>query len=111
MSSPPPPSAQDLLMPGGTPIGKKGKRSSIREVPGGKDEAEDLFDDLMANRRLLHLPSYRERCWPPAAPGGQPAGFVRRQRAVSQRLMWIYPAFRSRRSSSCKEERWPILKQ
>jgi hypothetical protein len=36
----------DVLMPGGKPIGQPGASPDIREVPGGQKEAEDLFNDL-----------------------------------------------------------------
>lgn len=43
-------SAQNLLIPGGNPIGSPGgtkkNRQNIREVPGGQSAAYDLFDHL-----------------------------------------------------------------
>jgi hypothetical protein len=37
---------EEILMPGGEPIGTAGSRPDIREVPGGVDEAEELFGQL-----------------------------------------------------------------
>ena len=42
-------SPEDLLMPGGKPIGTKGTRVSIRELPGGEDEAREFFNRLSAS--------------------------------------------------------------
>jgi len=36
----------DLLTPGDIPIGTAGSRPEIRELPGGINAAQDLFDDL-----------------------------------------------------------------
>ena len=58
MASPTPPSPQDLLMPKGKPIGRKGSKASIREVPGGQKEAEDLFDDLTVGGKPVVVPAY-----------------------------------------------------
>jgi hypothetical protein len=53
-----PPSPKDLLMPQGKPLGTKGGKASIREVPGGKKAAEDLFDDLSAGGTPAVVPAY-----------------------------------------------------
>lgn len=58
MPAAPPPSPKDLLMPNGKPIGKKGSKASIREVPGGKKAADDLFDDLTAGGTPVVVPTY-----------------------------------------------------
>lgn len=58
---PPPaaiPSPDDLLMPKGKPIGMPGSKPSIREVPGGKKAADDLFDDLIAGGKPARVPTY-----------------------------------------------------
>jgi hypothetical protein len=49
---------QDLLMPQGKPIGTEGSKASIREVPGGRKAAEDLFDDLTAGGKPAVVPTY-----------------------------------------------------
>ncbi|HEY7156740.1 MAG TPA: hypothetical protein VH575_22415 [Gemmataceae bacterium] len=61
MASAPPPSPQDLLMPGGKPIGTKGSKASIREVPGGPKAAEDFFDNLAAGGNPVTVPTYPGR--------------------------------------------------
>ena len=53
-----PPSPKDLLTPKGKPIGTKGSKSSIREVPGGQKAAEDFFDALTAGGKPVAVPSY-----------------------------------------------------
>jgi hypothetical protein len=58
MASAPPPSPKDLLMPQGKPIGTKGSKASIREVPGGQKVADDLFDDLTVGGKPVVVPSY-----------------------------------------------------
>jgi hypothetical protein len=37
---------QDILMPGGSRVGKPGTSPEIRVLPGGQREAEDFFDVL-----------------------------------------------------------------
>ncbi|MBS0208237.1 MAG: hypothetical protein JSS27_04710 [Planctomycetes bacterium] len=39
-------SIQDILMPGGKPVGAPGSSSDIREVQGGLREAQNFFDEL-----------------------------------------------------------------
>jgi hypothetical protein len=58
MSSSTPPSPKDLLMPKGKPIGAKGSKASIREVPGGQKAADDLFDDLTVGGKPVVVPTY-----------------------------------------------------
>jgi hypothetical protein len=58
MAAATPPSPQDLLMPNGNPIGTKGSKASIREVPGGQKAADDLFDDLTAGGKPVTVPTY-----------------------------------------------------
>ncbi len=36
----------DILMPGGSPLGQPGSSPDIREVPGGLNEAYDMFAEL-----------------------------------------------------------------
>jgi hypothetical protein len=59
-------SLEDLLMPGGAPIGQPGASPDIREVPGGRRNAADFFDELSAggvldssttHPRLIRLPA------------------------------------------------------
>jgi hypothetical protein len=45
-------------MPKGKPIGTKGSKASIREVPGGQKAADDLFDDLTAGGKPVTVPTY-----------------------------------------------------
>jgi hypothetical protein len=58
MSSAPPPSPQDLLMPKGKPIGTEGSKPSIREIPGGQKAADDLFTDLTSGGKAAAVPTY-----------------------------------------------------
>jgi hypothetical protein len=58
MDSPTPQSPQDLLMPNGKPIGTRGSKDSIREVPGGQKAADEMFDELTASGKPVALPSY-----------------------------------------------------
>ena len=55
-------SVEDILMPGGKPIGVKASswRASarLREVSGGKDEAERLFQELAQGGREITPPGY-----------------------------------------------------
>jgi hypothetical protein len=55
----PPP--QDLLMPNGQPIGTAGSKAAIREVPGGQQEAEDLFNNLTVGGSPVSAPTYPGR--------------------------------------------------
>src|SRR5262245_7962246 len=36
----------DKVMPGGLPIGTRGKSAKVRELPGGLEQAKDMFDYL-----------------------------------------------------------------
>jgi hypothetical protein len=45
-------------MPKGKPIGTKGSKASIREVPGGQKAADDLFDDLTVGGKPVVSPNY-----------------------------------------------------
>jgi hypothetical protein len=45
-------------MPNGQLIGTAGSKPSIREVPGGKKAADDLFDDLTAGGAPAVVPTY-----------------------------------------------------
>jgi hypothetical protein len=58
MASVTPPSPNDLLMPKGKPIGAKGSKASIREIPGGQKAADDLFDDLTVGGKPVAVPTY-----------------------------------------------------
>jgi hypothetical protein len=58
MSSSSPPTPDDLLIPNGFPVGSEGSRPSIREVPGGLEAAQDLFDDLAVGGRPVNVPTY-----------------------------------------------------
>lgn len=55
---PPPESPKDLLIPQGKPIGTKGSKPSIRELPGGQKAADDLFDDLSVGGNPIIVPGY-----------------------------------------------------
>jgi len=46
------------LLPNGKPIGTKGSKASIREVPGGQNEAEDLFNGLTIGGKPATVPTY-----------------------------------------------------
>lgn len=58
MAPTPPPSPKALLMPQGKPIGTKGSKASIREVPGGQKAADDLFDELTVGGKPVVVPTY-----------------------------------------------------
>jgi hypothetical protein len=61
MSSSSPSTPNDLLMPNGLPIGTRGKRPSIRLMPGGIKAADHLFDDLAVDGTPVELPTYPGR--------------------------------------------------
>jgi len=58
MASAPPPSPKDLLMPQGKPLGTKGRKASIREVPGGPQAADDFFKELTVGGKPVVVPTY-----------------------------------------------------
>jgi RHS repeat-associated protein len=62
---------EDILMPGGSPIGEAGSTPEIREVPGGVKEAEDMFDELSKGGTVVpgNYPGTRV-----ALPGGGTVG-------------------------------------
>lgn len=66
------PSPKDLLMPNGIPIGTTGSDPSIREVPGGQTDAEDLFNDLAVGGNAVNVPTYPGRMLD--LPGGGRVG-------------------------------------
>ncbi len=45
-------------MPTSKPIGTRGSKASIREVPGGQEGAEDFFDELTVGGMPVTLPGY-----------------------------------------------------
>jgi hypothetical protein len=55
-------SIDEILMPGGKPIGVKGSRprasARLREVTGGQPEAERLFQELTQGGREVSPPGY-----------------------------------------------------
>jgi hypothetical protein len=58
-------SIDDILMPGGKPIGVKGtgRRASarLREIPGGPSEAERIFQELTQGGKEITPPGYPGR--------------------------------------------------
>jgi hypothetical protein len=54
---------EDILMPGGNPIGVKASgpraRARLREVPGGLRAAEQLFNELSQGGTDVTPPAYR----------------------------------------------------
>ncbi len=50
--------ASDILMPGGQPIGDEGSRPEIRELPGGRQGAQDMFDHLSKGGKVINDPDY-----------------------------------------------------
>jgi hypothetical protein len=56
------PSVEEILMPGGKPIGVKatGPRASarLREMKGGQDEADRLFQELTRGGTIITPPGY-----------------------------------------------------
>lgn len=69
--APNPPTPWTLLMPGGVTLGTAGSDPSIREVPGGVREAQDLFDDLTRRGIDVTPPTHPGKLV--ALPGG---GFI-----------------------------------
>jgi hypothetical protein len=61
-----------MLMPNGKPIGQKGNKASIREVPGGQQEVDDFFDELTTGGAPAVVPSYLGKMVD--LPGGGRAG-------------------------------------
>jgi hypothetical protein len=51
-------SPQDILMPGGSPIGTSGSQPAIREVSGSLTDAEQMFDDLIRGGTAITDPKY-----------------------------------------------------
>lgn len=49
---------QDILMPGGQPIGQPGTSASIREMPGGTQGAQGLFGQLTQGGTVTNDPRY-----------------------------------------------------
>lgn len=49
---------EDLLVPGGTPIGSPGTTKEIRNVPGGLAAAEEMFEELARLGEKVERPSY-----------------------------------------------------
>lgn len=66
------PSPQDILLPGGRPIGAAGTDPSIREVAGDTQEAEELFDELTAGGADVTPSNYPGKLM--ALPGGGHVG-------------------------------------
>jgi hypothetical protein len=48
----------DLLLPGGIPLGAQGSKPGIREVPGGVQAAQDLFNQLSQGGKDITPPGY-----------------------------------------------------
>jgi hypothetical protein len=91
----------DILMPGGKPIGVKGTgpRASarLREVPGGQEEADRIFQELTQGGQdvtppgypgtLIELPNGRGTIgYRPASKSGPPTIDVKVVDAAGQRI-------------------------
>lgn len=48
----------DILQPGGLPIGTAGSRPRIREIPGGPQDAADLFNQLAQGGKDITPPGH-----------------------------------------------------
>jgi hypothetical protein len=94
-------SLDDILMPGGKPIGVKGTgpraSAKLREVPGGQAEAERLFQELTQGGKdvtpavypgtLIELPNGRGTIgYRPASKSGPPTIDVKVVDAAGQRI-------------------------
>src|SRR5947209_1954181 len=79
MSSSPPPSPDDLLMPGGLPVGTGGSGPLVRELPGGQTAADDLFSDLTVGGTPVDVPTYPGRMVD--LPGGGRVGLRPRSKS------------------------------
>jgi hypothetical protein len=51
-------SVEDLLMPGGVPVGRPGRQKFVRELPGGLKGAESFFDLLTKEGMPNTPPTY-----------------------------------------------------
>jgi hypothetical protein len=60
-------------MPKGKPVGSQGSKPTIREVPGGKKKADEMFDDLTAGGKPVTVPTYPGKMFD--LPGGGRVGF------------------------------------
>src|SRR5262249_16746388 len=61
-----------ILQPGGYPIGSPGSDPGIRELPGGRQAANDLFNELTPGGKDITAPEYRGRLV--EVPGGGTVG-------------------------------------
>lgn len=66
-------SLEEILMPGGQPLGARAtrgrRRSEVREVPGGQAEAEAMFEELTEGGSDITLDGYPGRAI--GLPGGR----------------------------------------
>ncbi|HZU88143.1 MAG TPA: hypothetical protein VE993_02690 [Stellaceae bacterium] len=86
----------DKLMPNGVPIGRRGSRATIRELPGGLPEATDLFNYLRvggtlyrsdANLTIFRLPGDSGFiALRPRSRSGGPAIDIKMPGVLSQRI-------------------------
>lgn len=49
---------EELLVPGGEPIGSSGTTKEIRNVPGGLAAAEEMFEELTSLGEKVERPDY-----------------------------------------------------
>jgi hypothetical protein len=62
----------DILAPGGRRIGRPGSRSTIRELPGGRAAAEEMFEKLTQGGVDVTPPDHNGKLF--KLPGGEIIG-------------------------------------
>lgn len=65
-------SPDEILMPGGSPIGARGRKFEIRELSGGADDADQLFGELTEGGTNVTPPGYPGKLY--ELPGGGRVG-------------------------------------
>jgi RHS repeat-associated protein len=56
--APPNKKIEDILLPGGKPLGQAGSKEAIRVLKGGMNEAQSLFDELTQGGKVVSSPTY-----------------------------------------------------
>jgi hypothetical protein len=56
--APPNKTIEDILLPGGKPLGQAGSKEAIRELKGGMNEAQSLFNELTQGGKAVSSPTY-----------------------------------------------------
>jgi hypothetical protein len=63
---------EDILLPGGTPLGQAGSSADIRELPGGIKDAQEMFDNLTKEATPVAKPLHPGQLF--RLPGGGMVG-------------------------------------